>query len=104
MKLHAHNDHLDYHPIAPYVEVTIDCGRTELNRVVSFCTASGEYECYADPLRVNAEGELEMIKEQSNSLTFEISTEAPTDLVNSWYDRELRKYCMSHITKLKELK
>ena len=88
MKLHAHKEHVDYHPIAPYVRVLIDCGRTELKRVVHFCTASGEYECYADPLRTNAEGESEMIKGQSNSLYFEIS-KAPDDLINSWYNREL---------------
>jgi len=89
MKLHAHKEHIDYHPIARYVKVLIDCGRTRLKRVVSFCTASGEYECYADPLRTNAEGELEMIKGQSDSLTFEIDAKAPSEIVNSWYDREI---------------
>lgn len=102
MKLHAHKEHVDYHPIARYVKVLIDCGRTELERVVSFCTASGEYECYVYPFRENAEGELEIIKGQSDSLDFEINMDAHNDLVQSWYDRELRKCCMTHITKLKE--
>jgi len=88
MKLHTHKDHIDYHPIADYVNVFIHCGRTELKRVVQFCTASGVYLCYADPLRANVEGELEMIEGQSDSLYFEIS-KAPDDLINSWYDREL---------------
>jgi len=89
MKLHAHKEHVDYHPIAPCVKVLIDCGRTKLKRVISFCTASGEYECYAYPLRVNAEGEVVMIKGQSDSLYFEINMDAPDDLINSWYNREL---------------
>jgi len=104
MKLHAHKEHVDYHPIVPYVKVFIDCGRTELKGVFYFDISSGEYECYDYPLRVNEEGEAVIIKGQSDSLTFEISIYAPDDLVRDWYDRELRKCCMSHISKAKEIK
>jgi len=114
MKLHAHKEHVDYHPIAPYVKVflgtipqgsgLLDCGRTELKGVFYFDISSGKYECYDYPLRVNEEGEAVIIKGQSDSLTFEISIYTPDDLINSWYDRELGKCCMSHINKLKENK
>lgn len=88
MKLHAHIDHVDYHPIAGYVRVTIDCGRTELKKVISFNAFTGEYECYTDPLRVVNEM-CEVFQGQSDSLSFEIYADAPSAIVNSWYDREL---------------
>lgn len=87
MKLSAHKDHEDYHPVAKYIKVLVD-GKQE-SCVISFDTSTGEYTQTVYPFKI-IDGELEVQPKQNDSLTFDI-TDCDVILIQDWYKRELSR-------------